>query len=230
VVALRARQEHWGEILVALPRPLAVFAITDDLAADIVSAAALVGLRVPEDVAVLGVQNDELICESLPVSLSSIDNNLEAVGYQAASLLHRHLVHGEPLPDNPVLIAPIGVVERRSTDIFAVRHPDVQMALRFIKQNFRKPIQTEAIVAATSLSQRALYTAFRQVLGLTIHDQVVRERIDLAKRLLLKTDASIESIAADVGFGETRTMYTHFKRDTGAGPKEWRNTNRGRQP
>ncbi len=221
-----ARQAEWTTQLRKLPRPLALFAITDDIAAELIEAALAEGLHVPDDVAVLGVRNDDLVCESLSVGLSSIDNDLEMVGYRAAALLGEHMASGDPFPETPQLVPPLGVVERRSTDVVAIEHPGVAKAIRFIRHRFRDPLAIADVVAASGMSQRGLYKAFQQTVGRSIHAQVIRERLNQAKKLLRETDLAVETIAWQAGFGEPRTMFMHFRRDTGLGPREWRKSAR----
>jgi LacI family transcriptional regulator len=218
------RKAEWAAQLRKLPRPLALFAVTDEIAIEVVEAALADGFRVPDDIAVLGVRNDDLVCTSLQLGLSSIDNDLEAVGYQAAALLDAHITAGEPLPESPRLVPPVGVVERQSTDVVAAEHPGVARAIRFIRRRFREPLAFADIVADSGMSQRGLYKAFHQALGCSIHERVIRERLKLAKQLLRETDLAVEAVAWQAGFGESRTMFMHFRRDTGVAPREWRKT------
>ena len=203
------------------PKPLGVFAVQDILAIQVIEAALAAGLRVPDDVAVLGADNDDLICDAAIVPLSSIDCHLERLGYEAAAVMDRHL-NGEPLPDHPILIPPKGVVVRQSTDIVAVEHPEVAKALRFIRENFRKDIGIADVVNATALSQRGLYKAFRKHLDSSIGSHILRERLACAQKYLLETNKKITAVALDSGFPGTATFYHAFKREFGMSPRQWR--------
>ena len=215
------RQKWLKKKLRDAPNHLAIFAIDDDYAAEILEAALSLGIRVPENMAVLGVHNDELICEALRVPLSSVDNNLYGVGYEAAQLLDRYL-DGEPWPEKPVAIPPLGVVTRRSTDTLAVEHPEVLKAVGFIRTHYHKRLRVCDIVAATAMSERGLYKAFHKYMNTSISEELEQTRLRQAQKLLLETDKKIIAIASESGFGNSYNMFYAFKRNFGVGPKVWR--------
>lgn len=144
--------------LTQAPRPLAVMGANDHIACEVLEAAELAGLQVPRQVAVLGVDDDALVTELAPVPLSSIDSARQRAGYEAAALLDR-LMNGEPPPSQPLLIAPGRVITRRSTDVRAVRDPDVAAAMQFIQDHFRESITVDDVAAYGALSAATSRTA-----------------------------------------------------------------------
>ena len=217
--------KHQTDILkkiLELPRPLAVFAGQDNLGATLVEICVRNGIHVPEEVAVLGVDNIDLLCESAVVPLSSIRTNLTEVGYRAAMQLDR-LMRGEITNDEPpMLIEPHSVVRRHSTDALAVSHPAVVSAIRFIRENFSHPITIEDICHFTGLSKRGLEKAFLKHLGRSPAMELRRLRIQNAKRLLTQTEEKVEYIAQACGYSNSSNLSCAFKKDTGLSPRNYR--------
>lgn len=214
------RQGSLVEQIRILPKPVAIFAVNDDIGAWAIEACLSAGIAVPDEVAVLGVRNDELLCEALAVPLSSIENNVEEFGYQAAAMLDRHL-DGEPLPKTMLEIPPRGVVVRQSTDVLAIAHPQVLRAMQFIQRNLTKQFSVGDVVRATAMSQRGLYKAFSDHLGRSIHETILHERLKLAKDRLLSGNDTIDSIALQAGFSDARHLHRIFRQATGMTPREW---------
>jgi LacI family transcriptional regulator len=205
----------------SLSRPLGVLAGNDLVAPDVLDAATRAGLRVPEDVAVIGVDNDPIVVELGPVPLTSVDTARERVGYEAAALLDR-IIDGEAPPKHPILIEPAGVIARRSTEMLAVSDPDLIKAIRFIQNNFRSPITVSDVVASTFLSRRSLQDRFQEVLGRGMSDEIARQRLESCKHLLIHTTHKISAIANMTGFGDVNRMGKAFKREFGVTPLEYR--------
>jgi LacI family transcriptional regulator len=215
-----------GRELQNLPKPLGIFCPSDDSATRVLHACEDVGLRVPEEVAVLGCHNDELLCNSALVPLSSVDDDMELQGYEAARLLER-LMNGETVPATPMLIPPKGIVTRTSTDIFAVPHREVAAALRFIWQHYTEPIQTINVAAAAGLSQFHLMRQFQAHLGRSIADEILRKRVEHAKRLLVETNLKAWQIAEASGFSSMVHLSTAFSRLVGQAPSHFRKQHQG---
>jgi LacI family transcriptional regulator len=217
--------EHQEDIhgkLNKLPRPLAVFAGQDNLGATLIEICVRKGVHVPEEVAVLGVDNIDLLCEGSVVPLSSIRTNLTEVGYRAAQQLDR-LMNGEISNEEPVkLIAPHGVVTRQSTDVLAISHPAVSNAIRFIRQNFGHPITIEDICDYTGLSKRGLEKAFQKHLNRSPASELRRLRIQEAKKLLTEGNDKIEYISQSCGYSNSSNLSCAFKKDTGMSPRAYR--------
>ena len=178
------RRRHLVRELRRLATPLAVFGYNDCVAADIIDACEDAGLLVPEAVAVMGVDNDAILCECVPVPLSSVCHDLEGMAYQAAALLDR-LMGGKRPPKHVIRVPPKGLVARRSTDMLAVENLQVAKALRYVRDHYQNPLLgVDDIVAATNASRRTMEKAFRSELRRSINEEVVRVRIDRIKDLL----------------------------------------------
>ncbi len=184
------------------------------------------GLSVPQDVAIIGAGNEDVICASPPPTLTSIDLNCTQIGYQAAALLDR-LMDGEAPPDQPLLIPPVGLVPRESTDSYAVDDSVVARALRFIAEHGHEPITVGDVVAATPASRRSLERRFQKAMRRTISEEITRLRLERAKRRLAENDDALKNVAADSGFSSLNHFYRAFVRLEGISPKEYRKQRRG---
>lgn len=205
-----------------LPKPLAVFSYNDCVAADIIDACAEAGVLVPEAMAVLGVDNDSILCESVRVPLSSVCHDLEGMAYQAAALLDR-LMAGKKPPTEALRVKPKGVVTRRSTDIMAVDNLQVARTLRYILDHYSNSLLgVNDVVAATTLSRRDLEKAFRKELSRTINQEIVRVRIERVKTLLTTTTMKAVEITARTGFSRTNHFFRSFRQIVGLSPKVYR--------
>jgi LacI family transcriptional regulator len=205
-----------------LPKPVAVMAQHDGEANDVVRAALSVGLKIPEDVAVIGVDNDPVYSTLGPVPLTSVESNRRLAGFRAAEILDR-IIGGERWIEKTVLISPDEVVVRTSTDIVAVDDPNVCKALRFIWSNYRTPISVEDVVAVSGVSRRGLYTRFEAVVGHPIYEELMRLRLDHAKRLLRESTHKLQFIADECGLIDAERLSKSFKRFLGISPQHYRN-------
>lgn len=224
------RREWLIKALKKLPKPVAIFAQNDEFAAELIEACMDGELPVPEEVAVLGVRNDKLICETLNVSLSSVDNNLYNVGYKAAEELEK-ILNGEEPEIRHYFIEPAGVQTRQSSDIIALPpgNKHLQNALIFIRDNFTDPELTCSMVAeASAMSKRSLYNTFEQNIGRSPHKEIMRLRLEEAKRLLTSTDLLPAEIANLSGFCSMRNFYDAFKRELQTTPASFRPKHKNR--
>ncbi len=205
-----------------LPKPLAVFCYNDCVAADVIDACEDAGLAVPEEVAVMGVDNDAVHCECLRVPLSSVCHDLEGMAYKAASLLDR-LMSGGRIPKRTPRVAPHGIVTRRSTDILAVENLAVAKALRYIADSYTNPLLGVGnVVAAVGGSRRPLEKAFKTELGRTINAEILRTRLSKARELLASTDMKLVGISAATGFFRPNHFYRCFRQHFAMTPKAYR--------
>jgi LacI family transcriptional regulator len=207
--------------LAALPTPAGVFAGNDTVADAVLVAARDAGRHVPEDLAVLGVDNDEMTNRMAAMTLSSIDPNSERIGYEAARVLDE-LMAGKPPPDAPVRVPPVGVVARASSDVLAIPDPDVATAVRFIRDHAREPITVDDVLAGVPLSRRPLEKRFRRVLGRSILDEIHRVHVEQAKQLLVKTDLPMPQVARASGFSTATRLGIVFRQATGQRPTDYR--------
>ena len=209
----------------AIETPAAIVAVGDELAVHVLEACRAAGRMVPEQIAVVGFDNDPITCEHALVPLSSIDTNLEEIGYEAAALLNR-LMDGEPIPDRPIVVPPKGLVVRHSSDLIAIEHPEVSRAVRYILAYYADPGLTIAdIVAATDSSRRNLDRAFTRSLGRTVAEELGRVRLEHARRLLVETEMSIGEVATASGFTGRDHLRQTLQRETGLTPRAYREQN-----
>lgn len=219
------KRTNWMRWLLArlkeLPKPVGIMAQSDNKGTILLNACAAADLRIPEQVAVVGVDNDELACEFAPVPLSSVDSNREELAYAGAELLDR-VMAGRPAPAVPLRIAPRGVVVRESSDILAVSHVQVAAALRFIWQHYREPITVDHVVEVCPMSRCGLYRAFAKRVGRTLAEEIARKRVEEAKKLLAGTREKIHSVATMSGFSSGEHLARAFTRLTGETPSAYR--------
>ncbi len=219
-----ARQEALAARVASLPTPIGVMAQYDGSAAEFALACEYAERMVPEQVAIVGVDNDPITSELGLVPLTSVDTDRFRHGFEAAKLLDQ-LMNGEPAPTAPILIPPKGLVIRRSSNIIAVPNTAAASALRFIMEHFREPIRVEDIVQAGGAPRRTLFQAFKTHLGRTVMEEVHRLRIAEASRLLVETDEKTYSIALDTGYNDARHLNKNFQRIMGTTPSEYRASN-----
>jgi LacI family transcriptional regulator len=208
-----------------LPKPLAVFTSADDIAVLVMQACEEAGLHIPEEVAVLGCHNDVAVCEYAPVALSSVDEDLELQGYEAARVLDQRM-DGMPAPAAPLIIPPKGVVTRTSTDILAVPRVEVARALRYIWEHYTEPIQIADVATAAHLARRSLTRLFQQHLGRSVGAEIARKRIEQAKQLLSATDLKAWQVAEQTGFSSMEHLGKAFTRVVGEAPSRFREHHR----
>lgn len=209
-----------------LPRPLAVFTSQDDFGVTLVDVCTQSGILVPDEIAVLGAGNIDLLCECAVVPLSSIDTNLTDLGYAAAAQLGR-LMNGDI--DNhepPVTVAIKAIINRRSTEALVVTHPAVAKALVLMRREFKNGLELEDVYEYSGVTKRGLEKAFKRHLNDSPAAVLRRIRLDFAKNCLSQTDAKIESIATDCGYSNSSNLSHAFSREIGMSPQEYRNVYR----
>lgn len=219
-----------GERLRGLPRPVGILVFNDEWGVQILRACERVGLRVPEEVAVLGVDNQTLVCEHLPVPLSSVELDLEASGKQAASMLDQYMRVPSAWKNAQqeaqlCLIQPSRVIARGSTDFIAVEHPAVARALDFIARHYTDPIGVDEVVTVSRLSRSGLKQAFRKHLRRSVNEEIQRTRIEAVRRMLASSTLSIESVAQETGLKNARNLHRLFKRYESVSASEYRQRN-----
>ena len=226
--AHRARQydaeafSSWLEReLPALQRPVGVFAWNDRDAADLLAVSLATGFSIPDEIAILGVDNNEIVCENQTVPLSSIAHDIKRVSFERAALLDRLMEGGKP-PGKPILIPPKGVVVRRSTDTIAATNPIVVAALKFMRENISRSFGSDQIAATIGISRPTLDRAFSAELGTSIAQEALRQRIARAKVMLRGSDSTIAEIAASLGFCHGEHLSNSFRRIVGVTPGEYR--------
>jgi LacI family transcriptional regulator len=204
-----------------LPKPIGIMTCNDDRGELLIEACKAEGLKVPDEVAVVGVDNDKLICDLCSPPLSSVAGNLQKIGYEAAEMLDR-MIHGTETGTPTLHIRPTHVAARQSTDVLAVNDTDVVTALRFVRRCVRLNIGVQQVVAVTSLSRRALEQRFRSTLGHSIHDEIQRVRMELLTQMLAETRKPVTEIAEMLGFPDAAHVSRLFRRAKGISPVAYR--------
>jgi LacI family transcriptional regulator len=208
----------------SLPRPIGVFTPGDLHSMLLLDLCREIGIHVPEEVAILGLGNDVLICETVRPTLSSVDIDVRRVGYEAAALLDR-LMAGKKEKD-VIVVPPSHIAVRQSTDMIAVDDADVAAALRFIRQFACRGLSVSDVVEQVGLSRRTLELRFDQYLGRSPKAEISRVQIEHAKMLLARTDQTSESIARRSGFSSLEYFATAFHRIVGMKPQAYRKLRR----
>jgi LacI family transcriptional regulator len=216
-----AMQRALGEWLEALPKPLGVMAANDNRARQVLEACRAQSLRVPEEVAVIGVDNDELLCQLSSPLLTSVEQGARRVGHEAAVLLDR-IMDGRKPRRRRLVIDPMGVVTRHSTDILAIQDPVAAKAMAFVWEHALRGIKVKDVAEAVTCSRAALETRFKAALGYSVHTAACNVRLEQARRLVRDTNLSLKQIAANTGFKSVQHMTTVFGRAFGQPPAGYR--------
>jgi LacI family transcriptional regulator len=207
-------------------RPVGLMACNDDQAVRYASACHHVGLRVPEDVAVLGVDDDEVLCESCLPPLSSVRCQGDRVGWTAAAVLDR-MLKGQAAPDRLEMVPPVGVRTRPSTEMLAIEDPIVADALGYIRRHAGEPIDAREVMAEVPISRRMLEIRFKRHTGMTLCQAIRQQHLCRARDLLTDTDLSILEVALRSGFANSQRLNETFRKAHGLSPSAWRTRHRG---
>lgn len=213
------------EWLNALPKPVGVLACYDIAGQEILEACKIAGIAVPDDVAVLGVDNDELMCNLTSPPMSSIQSDALGTGHLAASILDR-MMTGEPWLPGLHLLPPLRIASRQSSDLFSVSDPVVARALTFIRDSAGRKVSVTEVLRYAGMSRRALDYRFTNLLGRTVHDEIMRVRMEAVARLLIATDWTLPRIAEHLEFPHSEYMGVAFRRFSGMSPGQYRKSNR----
>lgn len=177
-----------------------------------IEACKIAGLHVPEQVAIIGVDNDELVCALSYPPLSSVAPNTERAGYEAAELLDK-MMAGKKMKNKNIIVHPTHIMTRQSTDILTIEDHEVAEAVRFIRQHAKEPIQVTDVVNAIALSRRVLERRFRKVLNRSVLAEIRRVRIETVAQMLVETDLSISQIALTLGYPDVKNIARYFRRE-----------------
>jgi LacI family transcriptional regulator len=203
------------------PKPMGLMLCCDQIGPLMTQACRQAGIAVPEEVAMIGVDNDEPLCAICDPPLTSVCPNHEEVGYQAAALLDR-MMSGEPWPKEPTLVPPRTIVVRHSSDVSAIEDPVVSSVLSIIRQHACSGLQVHEVAKHTPVSRSVLQRRFRAVLGRSVHDEIVRLQLRKAQELLRETDLPVHVVAAKSGFKHPEYMGSVFKAHVGMTPGQYR--------
>lgn len=214
-------REQFIAWLQTLPTPTAIMASDDSLALGVTQTAHAMGIDVPTQIAICGVDNDELLCGISSVPVSSLELATERIGYESAALLHR-LMQGQAPPSEPLVIPPVRIVTRQSTDVLEIQDEDVGAAVRYIDANIAEIQGVQDVVEAVSVSRRALERRFRSHLGRSLLQEILRVRMNRSRQLLRDTNLTMPEIAQRAGFSSAVHLSKSFSRETGESPTAYR--------
>lgn len=215
------QQAQIAEWLANLPRPLGIMACNDMRGQHVLDVCSRLGWSVPEEAAVIGVDDDVLLCELCDPPLSSVRPNSERVGYEAAALLDQWM-RGEHPGETLTMIPPLGVATRQSTDVLAIDDPQIAAAVRFIREHACRGVTVAEVLRQLPQSRTILERKFRKFLGRSPQAEIRHVQIKRAKQLLAETELKLERIAQLTGFQHPEYLSVVFKRETGITPGEFR--------
>ena len=210
-----------------LPKPIGVMACNDMRGQQVLDACRAIGVAVPEEAAIIGVDNDEVVCNLSDPPLSSVVPNTERIGYEAAVFLAR-MIEGGSKPPPVVFIEPSGIIARRSTEVLAIEDRRIAAAVRFIHEQACEGIDVSDVLRSVPLSRSTLDRQFRQIMGRSPKDEILHVRLNRAKQLLAETDFSNALIAEKVGLEYVEYLSRIFKKKFGITPSEFRERSHSR--
>ena len=216
-----------AEWIRGLPKPVGVMACYDLRGQQVLDACRRIGVAVPDEVAVIGVDNDDLLCALADPPLSSVVPNTYRTGYEAAQLLDE-MMAGRNVKGETHLIPPLGVLTRQSTDVLAIEDRNIARAVHYIRKNACLGINVQNVLKAVPQSRRLLENRFKKLIGRTPHQEILRVQLARVQELLLETELSLEEIAERAGFSHVEYLSVAFKRELGMPPSKFRAENRPR--
>ena len=215
-------QQHVCRWIKDLPKPIGIFACNDDRGLQILDVCKLINLKVPEDVAVIGVDNDLMVCEFGYPPLSSIALNIESAGFEAAKLLDKMMSSGNKMKGRKIIATSNIIVQRQSSDILAVNDKEVAQAIQFIKNNVKNKIRIKDMLRTAGIGRRALEKRFRNTIHRTIYHEIQQVRIESILKLLIETDLPISQITSLYNFTDVEHISRFFKKEKGMSLREYR--------
>jgi LacI family transcriptional regulator len=225
---MRGHRQEWvkarqviGKWLAALPKPVGIMCVHDYRGRDVVEACREVGLTVPDEVSVVGVENDDLFCTMSDPPLSSVETPSRRIGYEAAALMHK-MISGHRSPRKRFLLSPVEIVSRASSERVAINDPDIVQALHFIADSTSEQITVKDILKEVAMSRRSFERRFREATSRTPKQKIVDAHIAQAKGLLVNTDLAITRVAAQSGFAMPEAFARVFRRVMGTSPSAYR--------
>ena len=217
-------RDRMAEWLRMIPKPIGIMACDDNQGNNLIEACHSAGVRIPAEVSVIGVDDDELLCSLGSTTLSSIHVDIEDGGWKAAELIER-MVNFPGAPVEDVVLKPVKIVGRMSTAAFATDDAQIQKAVQFIHKNYQKKISVKDVTAEVALSRRLLERRFKIVTGQTIYQYITDLKIKHFAEMLLTTGDQVINIALSLGENDTKSISRRFKQIYGCSPNEWRDKN-----
>jgi len=218
----RNRLREWLEMI---PKPIAIMACDDNQGSNLVEACHSLGIKIPSEVSVMGVDNDETLCSLGSTTLTSIQVDIEEGGRQTAELVEQ-LVANPKAPVKDVVLRPVKIVTRLSTAAFATMDQQILRALLFIHKNARKKISVRDVMVEAALSRRLLERRFKEITGKTLYEYITDQKLKCFAEMLEETDDQVMSIALSLGENDTKSIARRFKQLYGCTPVQWREKQR----
>jgi LacI family transcriptional regulator len=218
----RGALEEW---MSHIPKPIGILASTDSRALQVLAVCRKLEIDVPTEVALLGVDNDDVFCELANPPLSSIALSTQRIGYEAARMLERLMAGDKPV-ERQLLVPPAGVVPRRSSDLPAILDPDVAAAVRYISLHVQDDLQVADVLREVPVSRRSLEQRFLKALGRTPAAEIRRAQVEVAKHILTETDEAMPRVALAAGFSSAKQLGSSFHHETGVTPTAYRRQSR----
>ena len=216
--------EKLSEWLRNLPKPIGIMACDDNQGNLLIEACHSAGIHIPSEISIIGVDNDELLCNLGSTNLSSISVDVEDGGYRTARLIER-MVNDPECAGEDIVLKPVRIVERISTAAFATKDKEIQKAVMFIYHNRHKKISVKDVVSNVALSRRLLEVRFKEVTGQSIYQYIADLKIKTFSEMLLETDEQVINIALSLGENDAKSISKRFKATYGCSPNEWRSRN-----
>lgn len=217
----QGERQHMAQWLKSLPKPIGLMACNDDRGEQVIEACKTAGLQVPDEVAIIGADNDDLVCDLSDPPLSSIAINFERAGYESAQVLDQ-LMRKRKVKEKNIIVPATHVVTRRSTDLVAVNDPQLAAALRFIRDHACEGISVPNVARAAGLSRRVLEKRFRKLLRRSALSEIRRVHVDQICRMLVETNQSIAQIAQALGYHGTEHVARYFRSEKQMTPLAYR--------
>jgi LacI family transcriptional regulator len=205
-----------------LPRPTGIMACADERGRELVELCVSSGLRVPDEIGIIGVDDDQLLCDLSPVPLSSIATTAERGGFEAIERIVAMVRTGSKTPEPDIVVEPSHCAGRLSTDFINTEDPALAKAIRFIREHVQKLINVEDVARASGLSRRVLEKRFKLNLGISVYAEIRRTKVDCFSRLLLESNRTVSEISDQLGFEGIEHVSRYFKAQTGLTPREYR--------
>jgi LacI family transcriptional regulator len=216
-----ARQRWLEREILAAPKPVAIFTANGAHALEVMEVCESAGIRIPDEVAIIGWEDDLLVGQANLRSITTVDPNYEELGYRGASLLDK-LMAGEKPPPKPIRVDSARIITRHSSEVTSVPHAGVQRAVQFILEHLADPIGVDDVAEVAGMSRRGLHQAFIDQMGRTPGGHIRATRIDRARKLLAETDIKVEVVAKRSGYPSLNTFFVAFKKACGKTPAEYR--------
>lgn len=221
VLTWEQEQAHLAKWLRGLPKPVGVMTCHDDRGQQLLDACLRAGIAVPDDIAILGVDNDPFLCNLSTPPLSSIDVNPDNIGYEAAAQLDR-MMKGQKMSSDDISLPPRGIVTRQSTDVMAIDDPHVVKFMQIIRARACEGGNIEDLLQQVPVSRSALFRRFKKLLGRSPKEEMTRVRMERAKELLRETRLSVADVADRIGYSESKYFIEVFSRSTAMTPLRYR--------